>query len=335
MTEKIQIGNRSIGDGEPVFVIAEAGSNHNKDFDTARRLIDAAADAGADAVKFQLFSARILYPQGGQLHDIINSLELPRDWVPELTRHANARGLMLLASPFDLEAVDVLASADAPAYKIASSETVNLPLVAHAASKGKPMIISTGMCDIADVHEAIEVVRGAGNDDIVLLQCSALYPSTPAQAHLAVMATLRHAFRRPVGFSDHSLGLTVPVVAAARGACMIEKHFTLDRTGEGPDHFYALEPADLKALVTAIREAEASVGNPEKRLLPEEAVAARRDSLRAARDLAAGGTIAREDLVAARPANGVRPRFAPAFVGRRLRTGIAAGEIVTWEAMER
>jgi sialic acid synthase SpsE len=318
-----------------VYVIAEAGSNHNKYFDEARRLIDAAADAGADAVKFQLFSAAALYPQGGELHDIIRSLELPREWVGELGAQAASRGLALLASPFDLVAVDVLAAAGAPAYKIASSETVNLPLVAHVAARQKPVIISTGMCDLADVHEAIEVVRGTGNDQIVLLQCSALYPSRPDQAHLAVMQTLRGAFARPTGFSDHTLGTAVAIAAAARGACMIEKHFTLDRGAPGPDHFYALEPGELKAMVAAIRDAEASVGSPEKRLLPEESREARRESLRARRALDAGTVLTSDDLVAARPAHGIRPRFAAALIGARLRRSVAAGEAISWESIER
>lgn len=335
MTQNVRIGKRSVGDGQPVYVIAEVGSNHDKNFDQARRMIDAAAEAGADAVKFQLFSAQALYPQGGELFEIIKSLELPREWVPDLTRHAHDRGLDFLASPFDLDAIDVMAAADAPAYKIASSETTNLPLIAHAAAQRKPVIISTGMCDLADIQEAIDVVRSTGNDDIVLLQCSALYPSTPAQAHLRVMDTLKHAFQRPVGFSDHSLALTVPTVAVARGACMIEKHFTLDRKGKGPDHFYALEPDDFKALVTAVRDAEASLGSAEKRMLPEESREARRESLRAAHDISAGTVLSAADFATARPADGVRPRLLGAFLGRRTTRAFTKGQALTWEGIER
>jgi len=335
MRENVTIGGRLVGGNEPVLVIAEIGSNHDKNRDQAKRLIDAAADAGADAVKFQLFSADVLYPQGGDLYQIIKNLELPREWVPELAAHAAARGVVFLASPFDIGAIDVLAASNAPAYKIASSETTNLPLVAHAAAQGQPVLISTGMCDLADIHEAIEVVKGAGNDQVALFQCSALYPSTPDQANLRVMDTLRHAFHVPVGFSDHSLGLTVPIVAAALGACMIEKHFTLDREGSGPDHFYALEPADFAAMVTGIREARASLGSWQKQMLVEESREARRESLRAARDLAAGTTLTADDLTAARPANGIRPRLIGGLVGRRLTTDVAKGEIVTWEALTR
>lgn len=335
MTQTFNIGRHRVGDGERTFVIAEVGSNHDKDFDQARRLIDAAALAGADCVKFQLFSARELYPQGGDLYDIIKSLETPREWVPALTEQAGAQGMEFLASPFDLSAVDVLASANAPAYKIASSEATNLPLIGRAAAHGKPMLISTGMCDLADVQEAIDVVRGAGNEHILLLQCAALYPAEPSQVHLRTMDTLRNAFQCPVGFSDHTLGLSVPTAAVARGACVIEKHFTLDKKGKGPDHFYALEPAEFTAMVAAIRDAEASLGSGEKRMLPEESREARRESLRAARDLDAGAVLSAADIATARPADGVRPRLAGAFVGRRLTRGLRKGQTLTWEALER
>ena len=334
MTHRVQIDSRWVGYGEPVFVIAEIGSNHDQDFDRARRLIDASVDAGADAVKFQLFSARALYPHGGDQSEILRKLELPYDWVPALADHARDRGVPFLASPFDEEAVRVLVSVGTPAIKIASSETVNLPLVAHAAATQRPMIVSTGMCDLADVSEAVETIRSAGNRDIVLLKCSALYPTEPAQAHLAGMKTLRRAFAVPVGFSDHTLGIAVAIAAVAQGAAIIEKHFTLDRAGAGPDHFYAQTPPSFASMVQAIREAEASIGDPTIHMLPAERVHARRDSLRATTDLTVGTALTRDHLTEERPADGIRPRFARLVVGRRLRRAVARGEAITWESLE-
>jgi N,N'-diacetyllegionaminate synthase len=313
------------------LIIAEAGSNHNQSFDMALRLIDSAAEMGAHAIKFQLFSADKLYAPGNELYDIFKSIELNREWVPKLARHADDHGVIFLASPFDDEAVDLLAEVGAAALKVASSETVNFSLVKRIAEKGKPVIVSTGMCDLADVHEAVEVIRSEGNEDIVLLHCSALYPTPPDKVHLKAMDTMRAAFQLPVGFSDHTLDIVAPIAAVARGACVIEKHLTLDRGLPGPDHSYALEPQDFRRMVDSIDATWKALGSPVKKMLPEEAKYARRESLRAARDIDPGEMITRDMLVFERPGNGIRPRFVSAVVGQRSQAAISKGEAIEWK----
>lgn len=333
MSQSIKIGRRSVGHGQPTFVIAEIGSNHDRDISQAMRLIDVAADAGADAAKFQLYTANDLYPTPGPIHDAVKATELPVDWVPRLAAHASGLGLEFLASVFSLSAVDVMAEVRTPAYKIASSDAVNLPLLKYAASKRVPMIVSTGMCDLADITDAIEVIRGEGNEEIVLLQCTALYPTPPKLVNLRAMDTMRDAFRIPVGFSDHTLDTTIPVAAVARGACMIEKHLTPDRSKPGPDHSYALEPAEFKRMVAEIRAVEASFGEATKAILPEEAVLARRASVRAARDIQRGEELTAEAVVVERRAGGVAPRLLAAVIGQRASARIEKGAPITWEVI--
>ncbi len=333
MTDRVQIGDhRWIGPGEPTFVIAEVGSNHNQELDQAKRLIQATADAGADAVKFQLFSADILYPGGGEIHAAFRAVELSRDWVPELADYSRERGLLFLASAFDEGAVDCLEAVGSPAHKVASSETTNLPLLKYMASKQKPILMSTGMCDLADIFEAVEVVHSEKNTDIALFQCTTLYPTEPRHSHLRVMDTLRSAFQAPVGLSDHTLDIVVPVAAVARGACMIEKTLTLGRDLPGPDHGYSLEPNEFKKMVEAIRITEEALGSPVKTMLPEEAQVARRDSIRAARDILPGELLTEEMLTLQRPAlGGIRPRAMAAVLGRRAKQPISRGEAIKWD----
>jgi sialic acid synthase SpsE len=333
MTEGFSVGGRKIGPGEPTYVIAEAGSNHNQNLEQARQLIDVAARAGADAIKFQLFTADVLYPTPGEIHDAIRAAETPREWVPGLTEYAETKGLTFLASPFDEDAVEVLAASGAPAYKCASSETTNLPLVREMASRGKPVFVSTGMCDMADVFEAVQVIRGQDNEDIALLQCSSLYPTPTNRVHLRVMETLSGLFNRPVGFSDHTMNTYLPAVAVGLGANVIEKHFTLDRTLPGPDHSYALEPDELKDMVTAIRGTEEALGSSEKVMLEEEAEFARRETLHAARDIESGATITADDMAIDRPANGLRPRYMGAVEGRAAKGRIASGDPIRWDSV--
>jgi N-acetylneuraminate synthase/N,N'-diacetyllegionaminate synthase len=249
VNNKLWIGKRSIGENEPVYIIGEIGSNHNRKIKQAKQLIDIAADCGVDAVKFQLFKTENLYSSDNKLFKIFKENELPFEWLPEIINYSKAKGLTFLASPFDKESVDRLFKLNVVAYKLASSETVNLPLLGHIALKHKPVLISTGMCDLADVYEAIEVVKAAKNEQIALLHCTALYPTPAEHVNLNAMHTLRSAFNLPVGFSDHTLGNEITFAAVAMGARIIEKHFTLNRQLKGPDHSYALEPQELSALV--------------------------------------------------------------------------------------
>lgn len=339
--DAVMIGNRPIGPGHPCFFIAEAGSNHNRDPEMAKRLIDAAKDAGADAVKFQTFSAPTLYSRQTPVFpgdrekpfDIVARCEMPRDWLPELARYARERGIMFLSTPFDYQAVDELAAVGVPAFKWASSEINDLPLLQYAAAKGKPMILSTGMADLAEVQEAVNAVRDTGNRAMILLHCVALYPTPADQVNLLAMDTLRSAFQLPAGYSDHTTGLTVPLAAVARGASVLEKHITLDRRLPGPDHHYALEPGELEALVKGVREVEACLGRPEKGPAPGEE--ARRPlcrrSIVAAVDIPKGTVIARHMVITKRPGLGIPPKFLDVVVGRQARVDIPGDTPLAWD----
>jgi N,N'-diacetyllegionaminate synthase len=344
---KVQLRTRMVGEGSPCYVIAEAGANHNRDLDTAKRLIDVAADAHADAVKFQTYSGKTLYstkaPRFDYLaaltdkppHELLEDLSLPRHWQPLLAAHARDRGIEFLSSPFDLQAVDELEALDVVAFKVASFELVDLPFLEAIGSKKRPVILSTGMATLAEIDEAIAAVRQGGAQDICLLQCASLYPSPPSIMNLRAIPALHRAFGVPVGLSDHTLGIHIAPAAVALGASLIEKHFTLDRASPGPDHPFAIEPGELEALVAHVRDVEASMGDGVKRGPSEEESAemyskARR-SVVAACDIPAGRVIARDMLTVKRPGFGIKPKFIDALVGRRAACDIEADEVVTWD----
>ena len=344
----VRIGLRQVGDGQPCYVIAEAGANHNRDLGMGKALIDVAADAGADAVKFQTYSAETLYsrhtPRFSYLEgvsdqdtwELIKGIELPREWQGDLAAHAAARGIQFLSTPFDYRAVDELAALGVPAYKIASFEIVDLPLIGYAAAQGRPMIISTGLATYEDIADAVQACAGAGNRDVVLLQCASLYPAPPARMNLRAMATMRAAFNAPVGLSDHSLGIHVAVAAAGLGAAVVEKHFTLDRTLPGPDHPFAVEPSELAEMVRQIREVEAALGDglklgpaAEELEMHEKA----RRSLVAARAIPAGTVIDRGMIAIKRPGFGIRPKFVDLVVGRVAKVDIGEDVVLTWDML--
>ena len=331
MKNKVQIGDRWVGEDESTFVIAEIGSNHDGKLEQAKELIDIAAESGADAVKFQLYHTENLYTKKAPLFAVMKANELPKEWVGELVHYTKSKNIYFLASPFDEESIDFLDEGGIPAYKWASSETVNLPLLRYAAKKQKPMLISTGMCDLSDVDAAVEVVYSCGNQDIVLLHCVALYPPKPRQVNLRAMDTLRKAFHLPVGFSDHTMGIAVAITAVARGACVIEKHFTLSRKLKGPDHAYALEPRELKEMVSAIIEAEQSLGSPLKQMLPEEKEIGRRTSIFARVNIPEGTRITKEMVAIQRPGKGIKPRFLDLVIGSKATKPISKGEAITWD----
>lgn len=326
----LSIAGRDIGADCPPFVIAEAGSNFNQSLDIARRLIDVAAESGAQAVKFQLFRAEALYPAGTEMYDIFKSVELNADWLEPLQAHAADRGVYFAASVFDLASLAALEAIGVPFHKVASSETTNLRLLGAMAATGKPLLVSTGMCEISDIAEAVNLCRGAGNDKLVLLQCGSLYPLPPEQANLRALAGLAAAFDTAVGFSDHTLGLAAASAAVALGARVIEKHFTLDRTMKGPDHSYALEPDELKTYVATVNEAYAALGLPRKAMLTGERAVGRRNGLYAARAIAAGAEITPDDVAVRRPAIGIDERYARAVLGAKAAKAVAEGEAIGW-----
>jgi sialic acid synthase SpsE len=326
-------------------VIAEAGANHNRDLGMARELIDVAADAGADAVKFQTYSGAGIYssktPQFKYLKDerspqeLLEAISLPRDWQPKLADHARERGIHFFSSPFDHEAVDGLAALGVPAMKIASFEIVDLPLIRKAASVGVPLIISTGMAVYGEIEDALGAAAAEGNDQVALFRCASVYPSPPEIMNLRSMDTMRRAFGVPVGLSDHTVGISIPAGAAALGMDLLEKHFTLSRDLEGPDHAFAIEPDELKAMIAAVRDVEAALGNgrlegPSEQE-KEEMFRLGRRSLIATQDVPAGTEITREMLTTKRPGFGIAPKHFDLVVGRTARVDIEFDDVITWE----
>jgi sialic acid synthase SpsE len=331
LKNEFEVEGRKIGGGASPYVIAEAGSNHNQSLDTARRMIDVASEAGCDAVKFQLFDTDSLYPPSHENYAVFKSFELSPDWLLPLQQHCKARGVAFFASAFDRRSVDRLGDIGVPAYKIASSETTKLDLLAYTASKKKPIFVSTGMCDLVDVIEAVACCERNGNADVAIMQCVALYPPQPSDINLAVMDTYRSLFTGPVGYSDHVLGTAIAVAAVARGAAVIEKHFTLDRKSEGPDHFYALEPAELTEMVRNIRDVHSAIGIGAKEMHPEERRIGRRDGLYAARAVGAGEQISADAILVQRPAIGIRVRHRDTVVGMVALRALAAGDPISWD----
>lgn len=330
LVDRFSVAGKSVEAGGKPYVIAEAGSNFNQSIDTALKLIDAAAAAGADSVKFQLFRADVLYPDRGPVFEVLKSVELNADWLPKLAAHAAAQGLAFFASAFDVQSLASLEAVKVPAHKVASSEAVNLPLLAAMARTGKPIFFATGMCDLADISTALDVMASEGNRNISLMQCGSRYPLPETETNLRVIATYRSAFGGPVGFSDHTLGRDAAIAALALGASTFEKHFTLDRQAEGPDHFYAMEPDELKDYVTKLREIFAGLGNGVKRMLPEERAVGRREGLHALRAIPAGKTLTMDDIEMRRPATGMRGRDFMRAIGATARHDIAADSPIDW-----
>ena len=319
-----------------VYIIAEIGSNFDSNFDQAIKLIDAAAIAGADAVKFQLFNANVLYPQGPKnVVDILSKVELPREWVPRLKEYSESCGLDFMASPFDLDAVDLLEDVGVRAYKIASSEVLNHDLLFHIAKTKKPVYLSTGMSSMADVAEAVEILDSAKSGEITLLHCSSVYPVEFHEVNLGAMKTLEVAFGKKIGFSDHTLGISCSLAAAALGATVIEKHYTLSRGLEGPDHFYALEPDELKNMVDGIRQVElATSGDGLKNLLPDEKKWGRLIGVHASEDIKAGIELTLDLIMTQRPAIGIPARFSKLMIGKRVIRSVKKGEALNWSDLE-
>ncbi|MFH1202761.1 MAG: N-acetylneuraminate synthase [Candidatus Omnitrophota bacterium] len=350
---QIKIGNKLIGQGRPVFVIAEVGSNHNGKLKQAKELIDVAKYAGADAVKFQTFSAENLYSaktpvmsylrkkrlikKGETVYDLFKKVELPRDWHGLLFEYCRKKGIIFLSTPFDIEAVDLLEDVGVQAYKIASFEITHLPLLEHTAGKKKPIILSTGMADLKDIETALKTIYKQANHDVILLHCAINYPPEYADLNLRAIQTMRRKFNLPVGFSDHTLGITADIAAVSLGACVIEKHFTLNRKLPGLDHPFALEPEELKAMVVAIRDTEASLGSRVKShtKAEEELYRLARRSLVAACDIRRGEIITNSMIAVKRPGYGIHPKMANEVIGRVTKTNIEKDDILTWPLLRK
>ncbi len=330
-----------------VFIIAEAGVNHNGSIDLALRLVDAAKASGADAVKFQTFQADLLatrsahkapYQERTTAHaesqfEMLQRLELDAAAHRHLIDHCRQIGIQFLSSPFDAQSADLLATMDVPLFKVPSGEITNLPFLQHLARKYRPLILSTGMSTLGEVEEAVHVLQAAGASQLTLLHCVTEYPAPYAEVNLRAMLTLKSAFGLPVGYSDHTSGIEIAIAAVALGAEIIEKHFTLDRSLPGPDHAASLEPSELQQMVAAIRHVEVALGTgikgPAPCELPNLSVA--RKSVVAARSLPAGHQLATGDLDIKRPGNGLAPKLLPSLIGRTLRAGLAKDDIISWD----
>ncbi|TME29409.1 MAG: N-acetylneuraminate synthase [Chloroflexi bacterium] len=327
----VRVEDRQIGGGARCFVIAEAGVNHNGRASLAHRLVDTAADAGADAVKFQTFDPeRVISRRDESQLAMVRELALPLDVFAQLRAHAIERRIMFLSTPFDEGSADFLDSIGVPAFKIPSGEITNMAFLAHVARKGKPMLVSTGMSTLPEVVDALETIRAAGNPPVALFHCVTNYPAAPEECNLRAMATMRSLLHVPVGWSDHSQGISLSIAAVAMGAELLEKHFTLDRSLPGPDHQASLEPAELRTLVTDARATEAALGDGFKAPVQSEraiALAVRR-SLHATRDIAAGEILQLSDLVLLRPGSGIPAAQAGQLLGRRLRESVPAGSLL-------
>jgi len=343
---EITIGKRKVGQNHPVFIIAEAGSNHNRDLDQAKKLIEIAAEAEVDAVKFQTYSAETLYskktPNPEYLKDkmeqksiwqLIKDIELPREWQGELADYSRSHDIMFLSTPFDYKAIEELEALNVLAYKIASFEIVDLPFLKKIAETKKPIILSTGMASLGDIEDAVNAIRKIGDTEIALLQCAINYPPPFEDLNLRAIKTLQQAFQVPVGFSDHTLSTAIPAVAVALGACIIEKHFTIDRTMKGPDHKFALEPNELKEMVKNIREAEASFGSPKKSMAESEKNLHKlaRRSIIAAKKIPKGKILEPTDLTIKRPGYGIAPKYLDIVIGKVTKKDIDEDDIITWD----
>jgi len=346
-TKHIQICDRRIGPGQPTYIVAELSANHHQDFERAARLIDAAKDAGADAIKLQTYtpdtitirSDRSEFRIGGgtlwdgrSLYELYGEAFTPWDWQPKLKQMANDAGLALFSSPFDETAVDFLEEMDVPAYKVASFELVDVPLIQKMARTGKPLIMSTGMASVEEIEEALTAARQEGATEIALLKCTSAYPSPADEMNLRTIPELARTFGVPAGLSDHTMGIAVPVAAAALGACIIEKHLTLSRADRGPDSAFSLEPDEFRTMVDAVRFAEKALGAAQfGPSAPEQASLAFRRSLFVVEDVKIGESFTSKNVRSIRPAHGLHTRHLSAILGRCAVCDIERGTPLSWD----
>lgn len=348
MPKLISIGGKKIGEGFPVFIIAEGGVNHNSRLDLALDLIDAAADAGADAIKFQTWRAEQLVTRTGKMADyqkrnigkeesqfeMLKKLELKEHWYPQLIQRAKEKGIILMSTPHGgFESVDLMQKYNFPAFKFGSGEITNLPLLEYAAKFKKPMLISTGMSNLEEVKEAIEVVKRAGNNQILVFQCTTDYPLAPENVNLGVIQTFIKELDVLVGYSDHTIGDQVPMMAITLGACMLEKHLTLDRTMKGPDHIASTEPKEFKELVKKLRDIPKILGSGIKKpqVIELQYMTVARKSIVASKDIKKGERLTKENLAIKRPGNGLLPKLYPQLLGKTVNQDIPADTLFSEE----
>ena len=343
------IADRPVGPGCPTYIVAEMSANHGQSYERAVELLEVAAEAGVDAVKLQTYTPDTITIDcdtdlfrigdgslwaGRNLHELYGEAYTPWEWQPKLKQRADELGVHLFSTPFDPTAVDFLEEMEVPAHKIASFELVDLPLVRRIARTGKPIIASTGMATLGEIEELVAAVRGEGNEQLSLLHCCSAYPSPPEAMNLATIPHLAEAFGLPVGLSDHTLGIAVPVAAVALGAAVVEKHYTLSRDEPGPDSAFSLEPHELAEMVAAVRAAEKSVGRVHYGVGEQEAGSRRfRRSLFVVRTVEEGEMLTEENVRSIRPADGLPPKELETVLGRRAAVRIERGTPLAWELL--
>lgn len=342
----MKIGDFEINDNSKTFIIAELSANHGHDINIAKDTIKAAKEAGADAIKIQTYTADTLTIDcdneyfkldsgtiwdGRTLYDLYSEAYTPWEWQKELMEYANSMGLIFFSTPFDKTAVDFLEELDVPVYKVASFEIMDIPLIEYIALKGKPMIMSTGVASLSDIEEAINACKRMGNDQIILLKCTSSYPAKIEDANLNTIPNMKETFGVEVGLSDHTLGITVPVVSVALGAKVIEKHFILDKSIGGPDASFSMEPHEFKQMVDAVRDAEKSLGKVDysmdekkknSRLLGR--------SLFVVKDIKAGEKFTEKNVRSIRPGYGLAPRYFDEIINKESKNDIKRGTPLAW-----
>lgn len=341
-----EIGERKIGDGEKVFIVAELSSNHNNDFDIAVKTIEAVAECGADAVKLQTYTPDCMTINcdndyfrinngtiwdGKTLYGLYEEAHMPWEWQPELKEIAEDLGLIFFSSAFDKTSVDFLEKMDVPAYKVASFEITDLPLIEYIASKKKPIILSTGIASLCDIEEAVNVCREVGNQELALLKCTSSYPSLPEEMNLAAINTLKNTFKTVVGFSDHSTGINMTIASIALGANIIEKHVTLDKKLGGTDSFFSVEPEIFKKLVKSVRDVEKSLGVSEVIVsdkMKQNSMFGR--SIFVVKDIKRGDMFSKENIKIIRPGNGLKPKYIKNIIGMVANKDIKQGTPLNW-----
>lgn len=350
MDKKIRIGNRYVGEGERTFIVAEISANHKQDYERARAIIRAAKEAGADAVKLQTYTADTItlncdneYFQitqgtiwdGTTLHKLYETAYTPWDWQPKLKQYANELGLECFSSPFDETAVDFMHEMDMPAYKVASFEINDIPLLRKIAGMGKPVILATGIAYLEDIERAVRVCKEEGNEQVILLKCTSTYPSPYEDMNLRVIPNMAEVFDCITGLSDHSMGVTAAVAGVALGAKMVEKHFTLARSDGGPDAAFSMEPAEFKQMVDEIRIVEKALGRVTYELT-EKQKKSREDgrSLFVVQDIRAGEKLTKENVRSIRPAFGMHTMYYDSILGKRAKTDIKKGTPLDWKYID-
>ena len=347
---EIKIGKRNIGNDNPVFIIAELSANHLHNFDLAVDTIKAIKESGADAIKLQTYTPDTItidsdneYFQikqdtlwdGKTLYELYKEAYTPWEWQPKLKELAEELGLIVFSSPFDRTAVDFLEEMNVPAYKVASFEITDIPLIEYIASKGKPVIISTGISTLSDIEEAVNACKRMGNHQISLLKCTSAYPAPFKEMNLRTILNLKDTFKAVVGISDHTLGISVPIASVALGAKIIEKHFILDRNMGGPDAAFSLEPEEFRSMVKAVREVESALGDVNYELT--EKIKKSREfsrSLFIVEDVKAGDKLTPENVRSVRPGFGLHPRYLDRILGRKAKKDIKKGTPLDWDLVE-